>query len=50
MFVFTGSAVLVLLVSFVVAEVRDVARGRAKRETRPRTRTGRWRYEAALTK
>jgi hypothetical protein len=31
MFIFTGGAVCVLLVSFVFAEVRDAARGRRGR-------------------
>jgi hypothetical protein len=50
MFILTGSAVLLLMVSFVIAEVRDAIRGRSTRGAQAGASTGRWRYEAAQHK
>jgi len=48
MFMFTGAAVLLLVVCFVIAEARDAIRARS-RGSRTRA-TGRWRYEAVQHK
>ena len=50
MFILTGSAVLLLMVSFVIAEVRDAIRGRSIRGAQAGASTGRWRYEAVQHK
>jgi hypothetical protein len=50
MFILTGSAVLLLMVSFVIAEVRDAIRGRSTRGAQSGASTGRWRYEAVQHK
>jgi hypothetical protein len=50
MFILTGSAVLLLMVSFVIAEVRDAIRGRSTRGAQAGASTGRWRYEAVQHK
>jgi len=50
LFALTGSAVVLLLVSFVIAEVRDALRGRSTRGAQSGASTGRWRYEAVQHK
>lgn len=50
MFVLTGSAVLLLMVSFLIAEVKDAIRARSTRGAHPGASTGRWRYEAVQHK
>ena len=49
LFVFTGSAVTLLVLSFLIAEAREAVQGRS-RGTRSRASTGRWRYEAVQHK
>lgn len=50
LFILTGSAVLLLMVSFVIAEVRDAIRERSTRGAQAGAGTGRWRYEAVQHK
>ncbi len=50
LFVLTGSAVVLLLAAFVIAEVRDAIRERSPRGARAGASTGRWRYEAVQHK
>lgn len=50
LFVLTGSAALLLMVSLVIVEVRDAIRGRATRGAHAGASTGRWRYEAVQHK
>ena len=50
MFILTGSVVLLLMVFFVIAEVRDAIRGRSTRGAQVGASTGRWRYEAVQHK
>ena len=50
LFVLTGSAVVLLLAAFVIAEVRDAIRERSPRGAQAGASTGRWRYEAVQHK
>ena len=50
MFILTGSVAALLMVSFVIAEVRDAIRARSARGTQAGASTGRWRYEAVQHK
>jgi hypothetical protein len=50
-FVVTGGVGLGVVFALLVHGMRDALRGGpGRRSTRPPSRTGRWRYEAALTK
>jgi hypothetical protein len=49
-FVFSGGVGFLLVSLLVVHGMRDALRGRPGSCTRTASRTGRWRYEAALTK
>jgi hypothetical protein len=50
LFVLTGSAAVLLMVSLVIVEVRDAIRGRSARGAHAGASTGRWRYEAVQHK
>jgi hypothetical protein len=50
LFVLTGSAALLLLVSLVIVEVKDAIQGRSTRGAQSGASTGRWRYEAVQHK
>jgi len=50
MFILTGSVVMLLMLFFVIAEVRDAIRGRSTRGAQVGASTGRWRYEAVQHK